>query len=153
MKRCFHWCCCCCCFCACCCWNCCYWSQKPTFKVWLKSDQEQWRYCWWWVAVGGGGGGVSRFRVKPIFCYVRLSWVEVELGLWQQTNKQQQQKIMSNNWILTTSILVKFNVLLPSVTCHFQTCYYSQGFLWLTGNLQYDFISLHGLWNWHMWGD
>ena len=31
----------------------------------------------WWVGVQ------SHFHVKPSFCYVRLSWIVVELGSWQ----------------------------------------------------------------------
>ena len=42
MKCCFDCCCCyCCCCCSCsCCYRCC-WSQKSSFKVWLKLGQEQ----------------------------------------------------------------------------------------------------------------
>ena len=80
MKRffcCSYYCCCFCCF-----WfYCCYCScsfHKPTCKVWLKSGQEQLRYWWHWVCVVDGGG------VKSFSCQTQLlSWVEVELRLWQ----------------------------------------------------------------------
>ena len=36
------------------------------------------------VVVGGGGGGVKSFSCKTQ-TYVRLGWVEVGLGFWQQT--------------------------------------------------------------------
>ena len=72
-----------CCSCYCCCCYCCCWSHKPTFKVGSKSEQEQLRYWWHWVCVvvcGGWGCGWS----KVIFLSNQLlSWVEVELGLWQ----------------------------------------------------------------------
>ena len=71
-RPCYCWCCCCCCSCHCC--NC--WSHKPTFKVWLKSEQEQLRYWWYWVCVVGGAKSFSSQTQL-------LSWVEVELGLWQ----------------------------------------------------------------------
>ena len=54
MKCCFCYCCCCCWWCSCCCCYCCCLSQKPSFKVWLKSCQEQLRYWWHWVCGGGG---------------------------------------------------------------------------------------------------
>ena len=80
MKCCFCCCCCyycyCCCSCSCCCFYYCYWSHKPTFKVWLKSGQEQLRYWWHWVC---GGGGPKSFSCKTQL----LSWVVVELVLWQ----------------------------------------------------------------------
>ena len=72
----------CCCYCSgCYCSGCC-WSHKPTFKVWLKSGQEQLRYGWHWVCGGGGwwwwwvvGGGWWWSKViflsNPTF---ELSW-------------------------------------------------------------------------------
>ena len=43
-----------CCVCCYSCFCCCYWSTKPTFKVWLKFGQEPLRYWWHWVCGGGG---------------------------------------------------------------------------------------------------
>ena len=64
--------CCCCCSCCCCLYGCC-WSQKPTFKVWLKSGQEQLRYWWHWVCGGGGWWSKVIFLSHPTF-ELRLSW-------------------------------------------------------------------------------
>ena len=65
------------------CVSCCCRSQKLTFKVWLKSGQEQLRYWWHWVW-GGGGWWWS----KVIFMSNRLlSWVVVEFWLWQYQRK------------------------------------------------------------------
>ena len=69
--------CCCCCYCCCCCW-----SHKPSFKVWFKLGQKQeilmTLSLWWWL-MGGGSDGLKSFS-----CHTQLlSWVVVELGLWQ----------------------------------------------------------------------
>ena len=108
MKYCFCFCCSCYCYCCCCCscylcccclYGCC-WSHKPTFKVWLKSGQEQLRYWWHWVC--GGGGGLKSFS-----CHTQLlSWVEVELGLWQYRNVRPQLgylKIFLLKWMICFS--------------------------------------------------
>ena len=73
MKCCFCCSCYCCCCCSCCCCYCSCWSYKPTFKVWLKSGEEQLRYWWHWVCVVGGGDGWSKviFVSHPTF---ELSW-------------------------------------------------------------------------------
>ena len=75
-----------CCFCYCC------WFHKPTYKVWLILSQEQLRYWWHWVCGGVedtdyvvrsqslcGGGGIKSFSCQTLL----LSWVLVEVGLWQ----------------------------------------------------------------------
>ena len=59
-----------CCYCCYCCCYYCSWSQKPTFKVWLKLVQEQRRYCRHWVC-GGGGWIKVIFMSNPTF---ELSW-------------------------------------------------------------------------------
>ena len=92
MKCCF---CCCCCYCCCCCccprcWCYCYcWSHKPSFKVWLKSGQEQLRYWWHWVCGGGGGGGGWWWWSKVIFMShptfeLSCGWVGVVTKIWSQ---------------------------------------------------------------------
>ena len=67
---------------------------------------------WWWVVVGGGDG-VKLSSCKTNFCYVRLSWVLVKLGLWQFSNFQKMmskkdlgQKIFCSNQILGLNFFV-----------------------------------------------
>ena len=78
------WCCCwccsycryCCCY-SCCCYYWCCWSDRPIFKVWLKSGPEQLRYWWHWVCGGGGGGWSTVIFVSNPTFKLSYGWVGV----------------------------------------------------------------------------
>ena len=95
MKCCFGCCYCCCCSC-CCCYGC-YWSHKPTFKVWLKSGQEQLRYWWHWVCGGWWWWWWSKVIFVSNPTLVMLGWVVLttnkilKLYVCQQTNYEMKQ--------------------------------------------------------------
>ena len=63
-------------------------TRTPCLKFHQNRVSNSWdianiEFLWWGV---GGGGVVCKviFMSNPTFGYVRLSWVVVELGFWQQ---------------------------------------------------------------------
>ena len=116
MKCCFSccFCCCCCyycCFCCycCCCSYCCCWSQKPTFKVWLKSAQEQPRYCWRWVPDGGGGWCKVIFASNPTF-ELSCGWVWVGTKwVWKHFFYEQLFSVYEIWWLKFCFCVLRIN--------------------------------------------
>ena len=58
-------------------------SRNLPLKFAQNRVSDIWNISVVFIVVGGLWGVQSRFRVNPNCCYVRLSWVVVELGLWQ----------------------------------------------------------------------